>query len=256
MGAIGVIKGLVPAPAYRLVRQAGLAALGSVTGVDVGGAGTVALTFDDGPGPATPEVLEVLGGFRARATFFLLGQNVVRYADFARAIVPAGHEVANHTFSHRPLPELSSAERRAEIARGHQAILDVTGVAPRLIRPPFGFQTVPAYLDARRSYREVVGWSLVGEDWAGDSADVIAARVTGAIQPGDIVLLHDAAPDPEGPTADRWQTVLALEKVLGHLAERDLRSVTVSELLASGPARRKLWFRRGREGAAGEPIPA
>ena len=244
----------MPAAAYRFAREAGLAALGSVTGAEVGRAPIVAITFDDGPGPATPAILDVLARAGARATFFLLGRNVARYPEAARDIARRGHEIANHTFSHRALPELGAAEQRGEIEAGRTAIVEVTGERPRLLRPPYGFQTVGSYLVARRGGYRVVGWSRVGGDWDGDPPGAIAGRLA-SIEPGEIVLLHDSAPEPEAPGGDRRATVAALEIALGRLTERGFRSVTVTELLASGPPRRKLWFRRG-PGATGEPIPA
>ena len=245
MKAVALLKSYVPAPAYRLAREVGLSALGSVVGADVGQAPLVALTFDDGPGPATPAILDTLARYQARATFFLLGRNVNAHPDTARAIVKAGHEVGNHTFSHPALPTLAGAERRREIGAGRDAILEVTGVAPQLLRPPYGFQDLPSYVGARRAGYRIIGWSLVGQDWDGAPPDVIAGRL-GDAAPGDIVLLHDASPLPEGdPLGDRRATAAALALVLERFRERGLRSVTVSQLLAAGLPRRKLWFRRG-----------
>jgi peptidoglycan/xylan/chitin deacetylase (PgdA/CDA1 family) len=255
MNPVRLLERVVPAPAYRLARGAGLATLGSVMGADVGEAPLVALTFDDGPGPATPAILDALARAGARATFFLLGRNVRKYPDTARDVARAGHELANHTFSHRALPGLRAGEQRRELEAGRAAIAEVTGAAPRLLRPPFGLQSIGSYLAARRAGYQIVGWSVVGKDWDGDAAETIAARISGPVAPGDIVLLHDAAPDAEAPSSDRKATVAALEMVLAQLAARGLRAVTVSDLLAAGPARRKLWFRRGPTPRAA-PAPA
>jgi peptidoglycan-N-acetylglucosamine deacetylase len=241
MTALAWVKRYLPAPAYSFVRDAGLGALGSIVGADVGEMPVVALTFDDGPGPATHSILEGLARGGARATFFLLGKNAKAHPDAGRAIVRAGHEVGNHTFSHRALPSLAAAARDEDIRAGRDAIHAVTGVETRLLRPPYGFQNLRSYIAARRAGYTVVGWSLNTDDWAGGAAETIAARVTEKVQPGDIVLLHDAATDFAG-------TVGAVTLVLEAFRARGLRCVTVSELLAAGRARKKLWFRSGPAG--------
>jgi peptidoglycan/xylan/chitin deacetylase (PgdA/CDA1 family) len=247
MTPLAVVKRCLPGPVYGLARRAGLAAFGSIVGADVGESPLVAVTFDDGPGPATPAILDVLAAHQARATFFLVGQNVRALPEVSKAIVRAGHEVGNHTFSHRALPSLARADRDREIGAGRDAIFEATGVEPRLLRPPFGFQNVGSYLDTRRAGYTVVGWSLVGEDWRADPPRTIAARITDTAAPGDIALLHDGSDQPgDAPDADRRATVAALVLVLEHFRARRLRAVTVSELLSAGRARRKLWFRSGR----------
>jgi peptidoglycan-N-acetylglucosamine deacetylase len=184
-----------------------------------------ALTFDDGPhAQGTPAVLEVLAARGVQATFFLVGEQVLRNPAIARETVAAGHEIGLHCHRHRNLLRLAPWQVREDIARAQAAIEDATGVSPALYRPPYGVLNATALRLARRDGRRTLLWTHWGRDWeARATPESIAARVTNNVDEGSILLLHDAD-DYSAPGSWR-RTVLALPRVLGVLAERGLEAV-------------------------------
>lgn len=172
------------------------------------GGGTVSLTFDDGPSPTwTPRVLDLLDQYDARATFFLVGSQVVAHPDLARAIVARGHQVAGHTMDHRDLTGLPSSLWDRQVDQANALIERTTGQPVTCVRPPHGRHD--GTVDARLGERglDVAMWTLDPQDWARPGAEVIADRVLADLRPGAVVLLHDGG-------GDRSQTVAALERIL------------------------------------------
>ncbi|MFI7228072.1 polysaccharide deacetylase family protein [Nonomuraea angiospora] len=184
----------------------------------------VALTFDDGPGPYTDTLLAYLAAYHARATFFVVGGNVVTYPRVLRRTVAAGHEIGNHTWSHPDLTRLSPARVRSQLGRTDQAIRAVTGVVPRLVRPPYGALNATV---RRQTGRPMVLWSVDTLDWRYRSSATVARRALRAVRPGSVILFHDIHPT----------TVRAIPRVLRKLAGRGYRFVTVSELFGGRPPR-------------------
>jgi peptidoglycan-N-acetylglucosamine deacetylase len=184
-----------------------------------------ALTFDDGPhAQGTPAVLEILRNERVQATFFLVGEQVLRNPALAREIADAGHQIALHCQRHRNLLRLTPAQVRADIARASENIAEHTGCAPTLYRPPYGVANAAALRIARANGWRTLLWSHWGRDWeARATAASIAARVTDAAGEGAVLLLHDAD-DYSAP--DSWRrTAAALPRVLDALAQRGLEPV-------------------------------
>lgn len=185
-----------------------------------------ALTFDDGPhAQGTPATLEILAAAGVRATFFLVGEQVRRNPSLAGEIAAAGHEIALHCDRHRNLLRLAPGQVRDDIARARQTIEDRAGVAVRLYRPPYGVLNAAALAIARRHGWRTLLWSHWGRDWeARATPESIAARVTGGVVPGAVLLLHDAD-DYSAP--DSWRRmVAALPRVLDTLAESGLAPVS------------------------------
>jgi peptidoglycan/xylan/chitin deacetylase (PgdA/CDA1 family) len=191
--------------------------------VDIPEHDAVALTFDDGPHPeGTPQVLDLLGAANARATFFLVGEQVARFPELAAQIVGRGHQVAVHCYRHLNLARVSPWSTRADLDRAAQAIARATGAELRHHRPPYGILTVPALLHARRRGWETVLWRRDGQDWeAHATPESIAGRLLGAVRGGDVLLLHDA--DWYASPGSWRRTVGALELVLERLRDRGLR---------------------------------
>ena len=184
-----------------------------------------ALTFDDGPHPqGTPAVLEILARERVRATFFLVGEQVLRNPALAREIADAGHGIGLHCHRHRNLLRLTPRQVREDIARAHEVIAAHTGRSPQLYRPPYGLLNASALRLARaRGWRTLL-WSHWGRDWEARATPAsIAARVTDGADEGAVLLLHDAD-DYSAPGSWR-RTAAALPRVLQILAERDLEPV-------------------------------
>jgi len=187
----------------------------------------VALTFDDGPHPqGTPAVLEVLRAQGATATFFLAGEQVERRPALAAEIVAAGHRVELHCHRHRNLLRLTAREFLDDAERGRAAIEDASGQAIADYRPPYGIFSASTLRAVRgRGWRPVL-WSRWGRDWARRaSAESIARRSSSGVQPGDIVLLHDA--DYYSARGSWMRTAAALPPILEEIEGRGLRTVAL-----------------------------
>jgi len=201
-------------------------------------AGSVALTFDDGPDPRwTPQILDVLRAHGAHATFFVVGSRVNRYPDLARRIVAEGHELGVHTFTHADLAVVPGWRRDLELSLTRNAIAAATGRTARLMRPPYSSTpdaVTPAALDAMRPVAAagylIVLADLDTDDWRRPGADAIARAATPPAGLGAVVMLHDSGGDRSG-------TVAATERILA--ASAGVRFTTVGEgigLPAEGPA--------------------
>ncbi len=185
----------------------------------------IALSFDDGPHPRyTPQILEILAEYDIRATFFMVGENVTYYPSAAEAVVAAGHEIGNHTFSHKQFNRMNEQEMRREIAACEDAIASIAECRPQFIRPPEGqlndtMRRVIGTLDYR-----IVLWDVDTRDWAHTPPATICRNILETVQPGDIILMHDFI-GHDSPTPE------ALRLVIPSLLARGYRFVTVGELV-------------------------
>jgi peptidoglycan-N-acetylglucosamine deacetylase len=185
----------------------------------------VALTFDDGPHPeGTPAVLEVLARTGARATFFVIGEQVRRRPEMLARTVKAGHAVALHGYRHRLQPRLSAAAVAEDLARGVAAIEDAIGITPAWHRPPFGIYSPAGLRAARAAGLEPLLWSRWGRDWRRwTTPGAIAARATRSVIGGDVILLHDA--DFYSAHNSHRRTVDAVQLITTELRRRRLGTV-------------------------------
>lgn len=185
----------------------------------------VALTFDDGPHPeGTPAVLERLADTEARATFFVIGEQVQRRPELARQILAAGHELALHGYRHRLQTRLHARTLRADLVRGSAAIEQATGVRPRLHRPPYGVYSQAGLLAARDAGLRPLLWSRWGRDWRKfTTPQRIADRILPGLDAGDVILLHDA--DFYSARNSHQRTVAALELIMNELTLRKIGTV-------------------------------
>lgn len=171
------------------------------------------LTFDDGPnGTYTPQILDLLARYDARAVFFAIGQQVSGGALVDR-MVADGHVLANHSWSHPSLPDLSKPGFDQEIGRTQDAIEAATGTRPSCLRPPYGAMNDQTRAWASAAGLEVVLWDVDPQDWARPGVDAIVGSVVDYARPGDVILFHDGG-------GNRDQTVAALEQVLDQLSGR------------------------------------
>jgi peptidoglycan-N-acetylglucosamine deacetylase len=191
------------------------------------GDGEVVITFDDGPHPqGTPAVLAALAAAGARATFFLVGEQVQRDPGLAAEIAAAGHGVALHGFRHRNQLRIAPRALAADLDRAHALIAEASGRAPSYSRPPYGiFSPAGLALVRRRGWAPLL-WSRWGADWRrAITPQRIAAKAAGALEPGDVVLLHDA---DHYSAAGSWQrTAAALPAVLAAVERHGLRTVAL-----------------------------
>jgi len=201
-------------------------ALGERLGVTMReqGADGVALTFDDGPHPhGTPAVLELLREAGARATFFLVGEQVERRPALAAEIVAAGHRVELHCHRHRDQLLRTPAALLSDCDRAKAAIEEASGQEVSDYRPPHGIFSCAGLRAIRgRGWRPVL-WSRWGRDWkARATPQSIARKATAGIRAGDIVLLHDA--DYYSARGSWVRTAAALPAILEELERRGLKS--------------------------------
>ena len=191
----------------------------------------VALTFDDGPcSRYTTKILALLNQYQARATFFVLGCKVEKCPRLIKAMLRAGHEVGNHTFSHPRLTKTDQPGREREIETT-SLDLELLG-CPRkhqLIRPPYSASDDRLVSYTAHTRRQLVMWSIDSGDWRGLDARTIAYNVLSRVRNGSIIVMHDS---DEKERADRNPTVEALRIVLPTLRDWGYRLVTVSELMA------------------------
>lgn len=154
----------------------------------------VALTFDDGPDPtSTPAFLDALATAGVHATFFLLGTQLSAAPELARRAVDEGHELAVHSWTHRPHLLRTPASTVRELRRTRDLVRDIAGTPPRFWRPPNGIPTGTGLVAGRRLGMRAVLWTGDGRDWqASATAESIVARLRPHLRPGGVLLLHDS----------------------------------------------------------------
>lgn len=189
---------------------------------------SVAITFDDGPSESTPEFLEVLREYSAPATFFQCGASVRRLPEVARAVHAAGHEIGNHSDTHplccfRPRQFIED-----DFARAQDAIGEVAGAKPALLRAPFGVRWFGYRAMQRKLGLLGVMWTVIGRDWKLPTP-AIAARVVKAARNGAIICLHDGRNLSERP--DVRNSLDALKCILPALQGQGFQFETVSQIL-------------------------
>jgi peptidoglycan-N-acetylglucosamine deacetylase len=188
-----------------------------------------ALTFDDGPDPdATPAILDALDAAGARATFFLVGEQIEAHGEIARALIDRGHEAAVHGLHHPAHPTLSHEDAREQVLRGHEAVAGL-GVEPRFYRPPYGRFAEGSYEACLELGLEPVYWSAWGTDWETIDAQRINEVVVPDLEPGAIVLLHDSARYAHRPSPA--PTVEAIPLIAASAQGRGLELTTVGDTL-------------------------
>lgn len=185
------------------------------------------LTFDDGPHPqGTPAVMDALDRGGARATFFLVGEQVRREPSLAAELVSAGHTVELHGDRHRNHLRLSPAGAADDLRRGAEAIAEATGRRPRYHRPPYGIYSAGSLAATWRLGFTPLLWSRWGRDWCADAtAEAIAELVCADAHPGDILLLHDS--DAYSSPGSWRATAGAVPIIIDSLARQQLGSMTL-----------------------------
>lgn len=185
----------------------------------------IALTFDDGPHPTlTPRILAILEKYGIPATFFMVGMNVINYPDAARAVLRAGHEVGNHTYSHRHVKQMDEESLNDELGLCEDALEELCEYRPHLFRPPEGAVTQYVQQCSDLGDYSLILWSLDTRDWEVKKKTDIVNTVLDNVRPGDIILMHDFI-------GRKSATPEALEVIVPELLRRGYEFVTVSNLL-------------------------
>jgi peptidoglycan/xylan/chitin deacetylase (PgdA/CDA1 family) len=186
----------------------------------------IALTFDDeGTATRIKAILSALDRANAHATMFLNGFWIEKNKELVRRMDAAGHEIANHSYSHRNFTMLEPVEIQRELARTNAAIA-AAGVRPGpLFRPPYGSINLKVlYAAGNAGFTYAVLWSIDTKDWEGRSAGQIAETVLSQAKPGAIVLFH----------LHGENTAAALPGIIAELKSKGYSFVTVSQLIAGG----------------------
>jgi peptidoglycan/xylan/chitin deacetylase (PgdA/CDA1 family) len=228
---------IVPA---AVVAAAGIAAWGAVapsselfgpTLRHTDSARKIALTFDDGPNPAvTPQLLELLDRYSARATFFLIGKFVRECPGLVQEISARGHLLGNHTDTHPNLIFQSRAAIRDELVRCQVAIASSLAGSPSWMRPPYGYRSPMLGEEVRRAGMQgIVMWSKICWDWKPQPPERLIEKLARVARPGrshgDIVVLHDG--DHRALGGDRLHVVAALEHWLPRWRDAGNEFVTI-----------------------------
>lgn len=194
---------------------------------------SAALTFDDGPGPSTPALLDALADEDVRATFFVLGRQARAYPDVIARMAAAGHQIASHGYDHGILIFRGPAYVADQLAATEAAVRDAAGrdVLTPYFRAPHGFRGPATWAAARRRGYRMAAWTTGVWDTAEPGTEVIVDRTAKALGPGAVILLHDA--DGWDATRARPQTVEAIPGICAAARERGLRLVRFDELVAA-----------------------
>ena len=148
----------------------------------------IALTFDDGPGPYTMQILETLEKYNSKASFFLVGRNVYQYPNEIKKMFAMGCDVGNHSTNHVDLSKQTVEGIYAEIQTTNDRVLEVAGQGPTLLRPPYGNQNTNV---REQAGMPLVMWSMDPRDWESKNVDLVRDYVLSNVKDGDIILLHD-----------------------------------------------------------------
>lgn len=200
------------------------------------GKAAVALTFDDGPDPATtPLLLDLLAERRVTATFFVTGRRATQYPRLIRQIVSRGHAVGNHSFHHNRYRMFwQSALLQREIA-DTQAALSRLGIVPLAFRPPVGITSPSMGKVIRANGLYVVNFSCRAFDRGNRRIGRLAQKILATVRPDDIIMMHDA----DAGNAERVrQWIGEIEKILAGLSNKGLTAVPLAQLIGRPVMRR------------------
>lgn len=185
----------------------------------------VSLSFDAAWGNEdTQQLIDILGKYNVKATFFVVGDWVEKYPESVKALSDAGHEIMNHSDDHAHFNQLSHDEIVANITACNEKIAEITGVTPTLFRPPYGEYDDNVITSVRSMGMEPIQWDVDSLDWKEIPANEIYDRVTTKVQPGSIVLFHNAA----------IHTPEALGSIIEYLIQNGYSIVPISQLILPG----------------------
>ncbi len=172
----------------------------------------------------TQQLIDILGRYNVKATFFVVGDWVDRYPESVKALHDAGHEIMNHSNTHAHLPQLSAQQITDDLSACNDKIESVTGVRPTLIRLPYGDYDDNSIRAIRAMGMEPIQWDVDSLDWKDLSAADITKRVTSKVCPGSIVLFHNAAK----------HTPEALPGIIEYLLQEGYTFVPISQIILTG----------------------
>lgn len=187
----------------------------------------VALTFDDGPHPyLTPQILDILDEYEAKATFFVVGDMAKSYPSVLKEVSKRGHEIGNHTYTHLVENSNDCEKLKKEIIDTELTVLEIAHQQTRLFRPPTGYCCKKAVKMTQELGYKTIVWDIDTMDWAHNTPQKIAQNIQSNVKNGSIILFHDFI-GKNSPTVEALKTVLPKLKAEGY------RFVTVGDMIAT-----------------------
>lgn len=199
----------------------------------------VAFTFDDGPSYNTIKIVNTLVKYDSKATFFLVGNKIEKYAKTMDVLVKNGMDIGNHTYSHKELTKLSNKEILKEIDLTNEVIYNKTGIKPMFLRPSYGAMNKRI---KKLSTMPIIIWNIDTLDWKYHNSNKIKDKILKYVSDGDIILMHDTY----------VATLNAIEMVIPELKKQGYKIVSVSELFKYKGVKPKLGIGYGYVGGRNE----
>ena len=198
-------------------------------GASTAGQRVIALTFDDGPGPYTPQVLSVLEQYHVPATFFEIGENIAQYPQYTQMVAAAGYPVENHTWSHPDLATLSAGQIDSQIEETQNEIRSLTGETPTCLRPPYDDWNSTVLGQIASQGLTAMSYSVDPRDWSMPGVAAIVSGVVDAAFPGAVVDMHDGG-------GNRSETAAALPAIISELESRGYSFVSICGDMGGAPS--------------------
>jgi len=182
----------------------------------------ISLTLDGTWGADyTDEILDILRENNIKITFFFAGYWLEKYPDIVKRIAAEGHEIENHSFTHPHFNSLSREKIKEELESTSDLVEEIIGIRPRFFRPPFGEYNNNVIKTINNLDYQIIQWSIDSHDWMEPGVEYIVNRVLSNAGSGDIILMHNNAPD----------TPQALRRIIPKLKEKGLKIVPLSEMV-------------------------
>ncbi len=207
-----VAASATPSPAFYTYQSPGV--------TSPAGSKVIALTFDDGPSPYTPQVLSVLERYRVPATFFEVGEEVEKYPQYTQQLAAAGFAVGNHTWTHADLAKIPVSQFPYQIDQTQFTISALTGQTPECVRPPYDSWNTTALQQIAGRGLTTMSYSIDPSDYKMPGVQAIVDRVVNAAFPGAVVGMHDGG-------GNRAETVAALPQIITELSAEGYSFVSV-----------------------------
>ncbi len=188
----------------------------------------LALTFDDGPGPYTQQLVATLDRLHVRATFFAIGSQEQYFSAGTIAEIKSGDVIGDHTETHPMMATLSPHEQHEELFDQMAQIEVLGGRRPRLFRPPYGSFDATTFKELHHLHLLMILWSVDTSDYTLPGVSAIVHTALAGAKPGAIILMHDGG-------GNREETIAALPAIVKGLRKRGLHPVTVPQLLEDDP---------------------
>jgi len=180
--------------------------------------GYIALTFDDGPyAPTTNILLDKLKEYNVKATFFMLGSRVEKYAETVKRVYAEGHQVGNHSYSHKNLTKVDEHQFNIEVNQTNDMIQKITGEKPSVIRPPYGANND---IINKKIDMPIINWNVDTMDWKNKNSKMLKDHVLNNLKDGNIILMHDI----------HKTTIDGIIDIIDDIHNMGYRMVTITEL--------------------------